>query len=205
MEGLYIVPAVLFLNTFLTYQLVSPFEKYKKLKEGHKYELLNRITASIFQLFIVYNGLYMKTDDGLRIVSQMTGYMIYELFYMPLYLRSFSMYIHHILYILAFIAKDYSPKEDLETFASYSCILESTAPLFTLVWCLEKFEYPKNLLHKLIQGIAVCYWTCIRIVLVPYMIYRTGSPVIYFFGAPFYLLQLYWFSLILKKMNRRDV
>ena len=205
MEGLYIVPAVLFLNTFLTYQLVSPFENYKKLKNAHKYELLNRITASLFQLFIVYNGLYMKTDYALKITSQMTGYMIYELFYMPLYLTSPAMYIHHILYILAFIAKDYSPKEDVEVFASISYILESTAPLFTLVWCLEKFEYPKNLLSKSVQLVAVSYWTCIRIVLVPYILYTKGTPIIYFFGAPFYLLQLYWFSLILKKMNRRDV
>uniref|UniRef100_A0A6C0BAI5 TLC domain-containing protein n=1 Tax=viral metagenome TaxID=1070528 RepID=A0A6C0BAI5_9ZZZZ len=201
MEGLYIVPAVLFLNTFLSYNLVAPFEKYRKLKDAHKYELLNRITGCLFQLFIVYNGLYMKTDDVLRITSQMTGYMIFELLYMPLYLRSPAMYIHHILYILAFIAKDYSPKEDLEAFASISYILESTAPLFTLVWCLEKFECPKNFLSKSVQIVAVSYWTCIRIVLVPYMIYKTRSHVIYFFGAPFYLLQLYWFSLILKRMK----
>ncbi len=201
MEGLYIVPSVLFLNTFLSYNLLSPLENYRKLKVHHRYELLNRISSSLFQLFIVYNGLYMKTDDVLRVTSQITGYMIYELLYMPFYVRSYEMYIHHIICILSFIAKDYSPKEDLETFASYSCILESTAPFFTIVWCLEKFEYPKNLLYKSVQIAAVSYWTFIRVILFPYLLYSRGSPIIYFLGVPLYLLQLYWFSLILKKIK----
>jgi hypothetical protein len=203
MESLYIVPTCLLANTLFTYQCISPFEGYKKLKEAHKYELLNRITASLFQVFIVCNGMYMTSNnDHMRLTSQMTGYMIYELVYMPLYSNSVGMYLHHILYVLAFISHQYASQEDLEFFASASYILESTAPFLTLVWCLEKYEYPKNMLHKSIEAVAASYWSCIRIVVFPYIIYSRGSSIVYCFGIPLYLLQWYWFTLILKRATR---
>lgn len=205
MEAVLIVPLLLTLNTAVASHILPRFTAVQALKRETYYELLNRSSSILFQLYLCYNGFYLTPERVEWMAGSMAGYMLYETIHMAFYSRSIDMYIHHTVYPLAYVISLYgSDKEtrllDFTRIVTLSCLLESTSPFLTVSWCLHTFKYPVNETHKFFRLVAGIYWSFVRIGVFPYYIFLINDMRYYAICIPFFGLQLYWFRLILKKI-----
>jgi len=201
MEDLLIVPAVLTANSLATQHICNNFTAYRELVAEKKYELINRITGSLFILYICYTGNYISSDEDVKdFIRQIAGYILYDTGHMILYTRSLPMYIHHCAFILFYLMMNRFSEQDRYIFCKSVWMLESTAPFLTVCWCLHLFKYPDTYIHKMIKIISFIYWTLIRIVYQPYYLYTTANIVVCTLGSSIVVLNIYWFRLLLKRV-----
>jgi hypothetical protein len=199
MNAILIVPPVLLLNTMLAWSILQRFSAYARQPMPIKMELLNRISGCCFQLYLIYSGFYLTSDEAVNAYNQATtGYMLYDLAFMSLHSKTWPMYFHHGFYIVVYLNRVAFAQEYHTKFAQMTWLLESSSPLLTLTWTLHTFEYPLNQIHKTTRILCFIYWSLTRVIIFPYFIYTWG---LYMIGIPFYLLQLYWFKLLLRRIK----
>jgi hypothetical protein len=200
MESAFLISCCLVVNTAAATAVLSQFNAFNELNRKKKYELVNRITGSMFQLYLCYKGFYIA-DTFHTFIYEVAGYMISEMVFMSLYSDSLVMYIHHIASLyFAYIHTQYSDEVIIRV-ATYIWILESTAPLLSVCWILHIFNYPNTLVHKAIKMFAFLYWSVIRVGIFPYMLYTSESTEVSLYGSSIVVLNVYWFTLFLKKIR----
>jgi len=199
MNSIVLVPSVLLLNTTVFSNVLQYFGAYTRLQRATQLELLNRISGLCFQFYLVYSGFFLASDESVNAFNQATvGYMIYDLAHMSLFSKSWPIYFHHGFYIIVYLNNAAFAQEYHTIFAQMTWLLESSSPLLTLTWTLHTFEYPLNQIHKMTRILCFIYWSLTRVIIFPYFIYTRG---LYMVGIPFYLLQLYWFKLLLRRIK----
>ena len=199
MESLLLVPCILTVNTVAAAGLVSQFNAYNALNSKKKYELLSRITGCMFQLYVCYRGFYIN-QDAHTFLHEVAGYMIYEMVHMLFYSDSLPMYFHHVVYLYFYATRFSYSHEIVIHFATYIWMLESTAPLLSVCWTLHLFNYPDTPVHKGLKLLGFLYWSVIRIGVFPYILYTTEPANVYLGGSVIVALNLYWFTLLLKRV-----
>ena len=200
MESALLVSCLLTLNTAAAAGIASQFSAFNALNKKKKFELVNRITGSMFQLYVCYRGFYMA-ENVHTFIYEVAGYMISEMVFMSLYSDSLLMYIHHIASLyFAYIHTQY-PDEVVIRVATYIWMLESTAPLLSVCWILHLFNYPTTLVHKAIKMFAFLYWSAIRVGVFPYMLYTSESTQVSLYGSSIVAMNMYWFTLLLKRVR----
>lgn len=200
MESALLISCCLVVNTAAATAVLSQFNAFNELNRKKKYELVNRITGSMFQLYLCYKGFYIA-DTFHTFIYEVAGYMISEVVFMSLYSDSLVMYIHHIASLyFAYIHTQYSDEVSIRV-ATYIWMLESTSPLLSVCWILYIFKYPDTLVHKAIKMFAFLYWSAIRVGMFPYMLYTSESTEVSLYGSSIVVLNVYWFTLFLKKIR----
>ena len=200
MESALLISCCLVVNTAAATAVLSQFNAFNELNRKKKYELVNRITGSMFQLYLCYKGFYIA-DTFHTFIYEVAGYMISDMVFMSLYSDSLVMYIHHIASLyFAYIHTQYSDEVIIRV-ATYIWMLESTAPLLSVCWILHIFKYPDTLVHKAIKMFAFLYWSAIRVGVFPYMLYTSESTEVSLYGSSIVVLNVYWFTLFLKKIR----
>ena len=200
MESALLVSCLLTLNTAAAAGIASQFSAFNALNKKKKFELVNRITGSMFQLYVCYRGVYMA-ENVHTFIYEVAGYMISEMVFMSLYSDSLVMYIHHIASLYFVYIHTQYPDEVVIRVATYIWMLESTAPLLSVCWMLHLFNYPTTLVHKAIKMFAFLYWSAIRVGVFPYMLYTSESTQVSLYGSSIVAMNMYWFTLLLKRVR----
>ena len=200
MESALLVSCLLTLNTAAAAGIASQFSAFNALNKKKKFELVNRITGSMFQLYVCYRGFYMA-ENVHTFIYEVAGYMISEMVFMSLYSDSLVMYIHHIASLYFVYIHTQYPDEVVIRVATYIWMLESTAPLLSVCWMLHLFNYPTTLVHKAIKMFAFLYWSAIRVGVFPYMLYTSESTQVSLYGSSIVAMNMYWFTLLLKRVR----
>lgn len=200
MESALLVSCLLTLNTAAAAGIASQFNAFNALNKKKKFELVNRITGSMFQLYVCYRGFYMA-ENVHTFIYEVAGYMISEMVFMSLYSDSLVMYIHHIASLYFVYIHTQYPDEVVIRVATYIWMLESTAPLLSVCWMLHLFNYPTTLVHKAVKALAFLYWSAIRVGVFPYMLYTSESTQVSLYGSSIVAMNMYWFTLLLKRVR----
>lgn len=201
MEDLLIVPAVLTANSLVAQHICNNFTAYRELVAAKKYELINRITGSLFILYICYMGTYISSDEDVKhFIRNVAGYMLYDMAHMSFYSQSLAMYLHHCAFLGFYLSMNIFSEQDRYIFYKSVWMLESTAPFLTVCWCLHLFKYPDTYTHKMMKIISFIYWTLIRIIYQPYYLYTTANTIVCILGSSIVVLNIYWFRLLLKRV-----
>lgn len=199
MNPILIIPSILLLNTTVFSYVLQHFGAYTRLQRPTQLEFLNRISGLCFQLYLLYSGFYLASDESVNAFNQATaGYMIYDLAHMSLFSKTWPMYFHHGFYIVVYLNRAAFAQEYHTKCAQMVWLLESSSPFLTLTWTLHTFEVPLNQIHTAIRILCFIYWSLTRVIIFPYFIYSWG---VYMIGIPFYLLQLHWFKLLLRRIK----
>jgi hypothetical protein len=199
MESALLISCCLVVNTAAATGVLSQFNAFNALNRKKKYELVNRITGSMFQLYVCYRGFYIA-DTLHTFIYEVAGYMISEMVFMSLYSDSLVMYIHHIASLYFVYIHTQYPDEVIIRVATYIWMLESTAPLLSVCWILHLFKYPDTLVHKAIKMFAFLYWSVIRVGVFPYILYTSESAQVSLYGSSIVAMNVYWFTLLLKRV-----
>jgi hypothetical protein len=199
MDPLSIVPCVLTLNAITVSYLISHRKEYHTLAQEKQYELVNRITGSMFQLYLCYSGFYLNLETSESFLRSFAGYILYDTGHMIMYTDSLPMYMHHFVVLFFFVTRFLFSAESRSEFANYIWILESTAPCLSVCWILHVFKYPTTHCYRALTLLVFIYWAVIRVGVFPYMLYMNDSVVIRLGGSMFVALNLYWCRLLLKK------
>jgi len=200
MESALLVSCCLVVNAAAATGVLSQFNAFNAVNRKKKYELVNRITGSMFQLYVCYRGFYIA-DTFHTFIYEVAGYMISEMVFMSMYSDSLVMYIHHIASLYFVYIHTQYPDEVVIRVTTYIWMLESTAPLLSVCWILHLFKYPDTLVHKAIKMFAFLYWSVIRVGVFPYILYTSESAQVSLYGSSIVAMNVYWFTLLLKRVR----
>lgn len=177
-----------------------------RLLPNRNIEAITRLNGLALQVCICASFFVHKDlNDILRIFYIFVGHMIYDLFYVD----TPAMKAHHLLCISIPIIYHTYLKYIFETtytdvYYVYKglVLLESTSPLLNCVWLFHHFQYPNTILHACIKAAAALYWTVMRMIVFPYMVFTDGTFYSHIFMYPFIPLNLIWFYALLKRVRK---
>ena len=196
-----LIPVALAVTATLMYTLFSGIPEFGDLVESKKHEFRARINGLLFIVYLVVMRLFTTTHEGaLEQISQVVAYMVYDCAHAPFYARGYDYYIHHIAYFLIyFLVIPGVSERRASQFYDAACILESSAPLLSMVWFMDALGYPVDTFHQTLRGLVLLVWTCIRMIYFPYWVGTTIESSDFVYTLPFMALNCYWFWLLCKK------
>ncbi len=179
------------------------FPFFKEFDTATKHEWINRANAVVMTALTAGFAAIQGYTSHWGFAS-MVAYMLHDTAHLFLYETDIAGYAHHIVVLMLCALKRTAMNIDQEVAATRAvAILESTSPLVSLSWLLNKAGYSDRAFFPYVAIAMVIWFGIQRILVFPWFLATKADTALQIVLSPVVLFNFFWFHKIIGLVTKK--